>query len=143
MSNPLFEEIIRRAKYAAEHMGNRIGGTLDVSSPNEKPIWSLPIEIPDASVKIFWLPTHGNMRIRASIHSFGHWGSISVLDLHEQGKPGSKETWHNPPRSVQAHLKPKIHDYCRLRVAIRDALRDMMVLEDLASVNDPERLADV
>jgi len=134
MSNPLFVEIIRRAKFAAKHMGNCVGGTPTGETMTETPIWSLAIEVPDARVTILWIEGYGNLRIRASLHSFGHWGSVSVLDLHEKGKAGYKETWHNPSRSAQAHLKPKIHHYTQLRVALCKALRDMMVLEDLADV---------
>jgi hypothetical protein len=136
MSNQMFEEIIRRAKFAVKHMGTRVGGTPTGKTMTETPVWSLAIELPNARVTITWIESYGDLRIRAMLPAFGHWGSVSVLDLREEGPKmyGYKETWHNPPLSVQAHRKPGIHHYAKLRADICKALRNMMVLDDLANV---------
>jgi len=138
MSETLQGEIIRRAKTAAENHGHIVGGAQTIQVLNELPVYSLKLRLPDADVSIFWIKGHKNLRIRATLPAFGHEGSVSVLDLHEADgvKTQRKEVWHNPGLVLDDRPRPDTRHYARLRVGIRDELRKLMVLDDMADVRD-------
>ena len=119
MSETTKQEIIRRAKAAALRHGKPRPKYKNTKEPGKTPfVYSLPLQtLRRNKLSIFWMPYQRNLRIRLSITELGHLGSRCVLDLHENRET---EIWHYPDSNDE----------------ILSALRNLMLLDDLADVSD-------
>lgn len=106
-------EILRRSRAAAVSLGKRTN-TKGLGSDGDRYfIYQLLITKPDAVFRIFYIKNNDNLRIRLTVLSQGHHVSYSVADFR-----GDNGTWHHTGHNE----------------TLLTALREMMVLEDLADV---------
>lgn len=112
-------EIIRRSIQAAVAYGKKGGHEASLDATTF--VHSLRLSNPDLGrLSIFWIPSQRNLRVRLTIPEWGHLGSKSVVDVRSNvGSRRSKDPlWSFPDRND----------------LILDALKALMVLDDLADV---------
>ena len=105
-----WSEIIERSHIAAVRFGEQA-----IYSNTSSVIYSLRLDCDDVTFHISWIGGHENLWIWASIHSLGHGGSKSILNLC----------------STSGHITWHCSDYNDL---LLERLRRLMVLDDIAGV---------
>ena len=123
MSEPIRMEIIERAKAAAVSHGRRRGteGLEPVMGKSEFVLYTLELSGPKlGELRVFWIPSQTNLRIRLHIPELGHWGSKSVVDINCNvgSRRAKKPIWHYTERNGE----------------ILAALQRYTVLNDLADI---------